>query len=68
MKTNKLFDDYIAKLKRADWFYDYSDDHAVWNQGRIFILELHKLASQVDHDYVHWNYYCTNNDLKNGGQ
>lgn len=62
--AQKEMNQYIAKLKSMDWFYDYSDSYQVWNQGRIQILELYKMASRLDRNYVHWNYYCKNNDLK----
>jgi len=61
------FNGYISKLKNMDWFYDYSDDFKVWNQGSRDVIELIELAKDLDKNFIHWNNYCTNDNLSNGG-
>ena len=34
------FQEYINKLNRHDWFYDYSDDHSVWRSGLASAKEI----------------------------
>lgn len=63
-----LLNTYLKKLKNMDWFYDYSDDFKVWNQGSRDFIELKKYAEKLDQNYIHWNNYCTNAKLRNGGQ
>lgn len=36
--------DYIAHLKRFDWYYAYSDDHGVWLRGERAKKELQSIA------------------------
>lgn len=35
-------EDFMALLQRHDWFYDYSDDHAVWQKGNGEWLKISK--------------------------
>jgi len=49
-----------------DWFYEYSDDFQVWNRGKTELLALYEIASKIDKNFIHWNYYCTNDELKQG--
>jgi len=62
-----LLNTYLKKLKNMDWFYDYSDDFKVWNQGSRDFIELIELAKDLDKNFIHWNNYCTNDKLRNGG-
>ena len=36
--------EYYGMLERFDWFYEYSDDHRIWNSGRSAHAILEKLA------------------------
>ena len=51
-------DQYIKVLKQHDWFYEYSDDHRVWDKGRGKRHELGKLQSEVDPNFDIWNEHC----------
>lgn len=68
IQSADYFNDYTSRLKNMDWFYEYSDDYKVWNKGKSELIALYRIASHIDKNFIHWNYYCTNNDLKNGGQ
>jgi hypothetical protein len=41
-------EEYQAKLKAHDWYYDYSDDHSVWRRGKAERQELWELANESD--------------------
>lgn len=47
--------DYRHKLKGHDWTFEYSDDHSVWQRGRVELAELQRLQGQLDPDYAIWN-------------
>ena len=49
---------YENKLRSHDWFYDYSDDHRVWQQGRDAYQELIRFQQEFDKDYAVWNLYA----------
>ena len=34
-----------ACLKAMDWYYDYSDDHSVWQRGRDKAEEIRQLRN-----------------------
>lgn len=51
-------DDYKSLLARHDWFYDYSDDHGVWQQGSRERSTLYKYQEALDPDYKIWNEYA----------
>jgi len=60
----KSMNEYIERLKYADWFFDYSDDYITWNMGYLEFKKLIEMAKVFDPNYVHWNYYCKNDALK----
>lgn len=60
----KSMNEYIERLKYADWFYEHSDDHMTWHMGYLEFKKLKEMARMLDRNYVYWNYYCKNNDLK----
>ena len=35
---------YYDMLSRHDWYYDYSDDHSVWQRGRDASENLRRIA------------------------
>ena len=41
-------EEYFAKLQSHDWFYEYSDDHSVWQRGGKSLAELKNLAKDND--------------------
>ena len=41
-------EEYFDKLQRHDWFYEYSDDHSVWQRGGKSLAELRNLAKDND--------------------
>jgi hypothetical protein len=48
-------DQYIAQLKAHDWFYEYSDDHRVWQAGRDVIEQLRQAQRTLDPQGIIWN-------------
>ena len=40
--------EYYDLLDRHDWYYDFSDDHGVWNAGRINADKLASLATSQE--------------------
>ena len=41
-------EEFFMKLRRHDWFYEYSDDHGVWQRGQAARYELRQLAKEND--------------------
>ena len=37
---------FYTMLKRHDWYYDYSDDHRVWKEGRENYDRLHTISRE----------------------
>ena len=54
----EAMDDYIAKLKRHDWSYDYSDDHSVWQKGVAERDAIRNLQKIIDPDFEVYNKYA----------
>ena len=46
----KAMDDYIAKLKAHDWYYDMSDDHRAWKAGNDSYKAIMNLKKVLDPD------------------
>lgn len=44
---NDLLTEFTNDLKSHDWFYDYSDDHSVWNRGRNERKQLQNVANTL---------------------
>lgn len=40
MLTLESFNAFVASLARHDWYYDFSDDHSVWNAGRNSMMAI----------------------------
>lgn len=53
-------EEYWQKLKSHDWYYDYSDDHSVWQRGGRSKVELqaacqeNELFARMYTDYSNW--------------
>ena len=43
--------EYYEMLKNHDWYYDMSDDHDVWKNGRDCYLYLAEIANEKKLDY-----------------
>ena len=56
--TENELESYRLALGAHDWFYEYSDDHRVWKQGRDSEIELRRLAARLDPDLVIWSEYA----------
>ena len=56
MKTK--IEEYTELLKKHDWYYDYSDDHSVYERGYRQRNKLHQLAEEIDRDYELYNQYA----------
>lgn len=59
--------DYMLELEKMDWFYDYSDDYSVWCMHQKRLDSLIEYAKKLDKNFVHYNHFCTNDKLRNGG-
>ena len=42
----------LNTLRNHDWYFAYSDDHAVWNRGRVRGLELKNRIKNLDCPYT----------------
>lgn len=51
-------DDYRAALTKHDWFYEFSDDHATWGNGRNQEARLRLMAKTLDPDLTIWKQYA----------
>lgn len=51
-------DDYRAALAAHDWFYEFSDDHSVWGNGRNQEARLRLMAKTLDPDFTIWKQYA----------
>lgn len=51
-------DEYISKLKSHDWFYEFSDDHSVWQRGKAERHDINVLQKELDPDNEVWNQHC----------
>jgi hypothetical protein len=47
--------DYRHLLRTHDWWYDFSDDHRVWQEGSRSRNELNKLQEVLDPDFKIWD-------------
>lgn len=56
--TESEIESYRLALGAHDWFYEYSDDHRVYTQGRDSELALRRLAARLDPDLVIWSEYA----------
>lgn len=58
--AENLIDKYAQLLKTHDWFYDYADDHAIWERGNRERAELHQMYKAFDPSDAKrmWNQYA----------
>lgn len=49
---------YIEALKKHDWFYEFSDDHSVYQRGRAAFMQLLQAQKKLDPKYETWNQYA----------
>jgi hypothetical protein len=54
---NKM-EDYVARLKRHDWYYERSDDHNAYTRGNTARKKIMELAKQLDPEYEIFNQYA----------
>jgi hypothetical protein len=54
---NKM-EDYVARLKRHDWYYDYSDDHNAYMNGSTARRKILELADELDPNHEIFNQYA----------
>ena len=52
------WEDYMDKLRKHDWYYEYSDDHGVWRRGSDERDQLRRLQEEIDSGYKVWNQYA----------
>ena len=62
-KPSISLEEYYAMLERFDWWYDYSDDHRVWQRERDREKYLKALGLTHPQFYSLWNEYY--NFIKN---
>lgn len=43
---------YYDMLANHDWYYDYSDDHSVWQKGRDASSQLRRIADLNGQEYI----------------
>lgn len=57
-------EEFFDRLQYHDWYYDYSDDHSVWQRGLADRADLKDLAKENDkfsimfEDYAEYIYAC----------
>ena len=51
-------EEYKKLLSWHDWYYDYSDDHSVWQRGHGERQDLYRMQDAIDSDYKIWNQYA----------
>lgn len=52
MNSNKVtLSKYYDMLSGHDWYYDYSDDHGVWQRGRDASEHLRRIAESNGQEY-----------------
>jgi len=49
---------YRYLLKKHDWWFEYSDDHRVWNAGWIQLQNIRLQQQKLDPDFTIWNEHC----------
>lgn len=50
--------DYVDRLKRHDWMFQYSDDFGVYMRGREQRRVLQEMQRTVDPDHSIWNEFA----------
>jgi len=44
--------EYFEMLKNHDWYYDFADDHSVWEAGKLEHKRLERIALEKQLDYL----------------
>lgn len=57
-RNEPTLDDYRDALAAHDWFYEFSDDHRVWGNGRNQEARLRLMAKTLDPDLTIWKQYA----------
>lgn len=52
---DSLLSGYIEALKKHDWSYEMSDDHAAWIRGSNERSRLNRMQRELDADFAIWN-------------
>ena len=50
--------DYISRLIRMDWAFEFSDDGDAYRRGRDELIALRQLQIELDPTASHWNKYA----------
>jgi len=53
-------EEYRKTLKAHDWYYNFSDDHRVWQRGLESYKKLTILRKENDPNFSIWNEYAPN--------
>lgn len=51
-------DEYIQALKKHDWYFEWSDDHRMWQAGNAQLKALREAQRQLDPLGTVWNANC----------
>lgn len=51
-------EDYLQALRGHDWYYDYTEDHRVWEAGRNQRDALNDMRKRFDPTGEIWNQYA----------
>ena len=57
-RTLPTMEQYRAALAAHDWFFEFSDDHSVWANGRNQEARLRLMAKTLDPDLSIWREYA----------
>lgn len=44
MEAQEIFD----RIRKVDWYYNYSDDYSVWKKGEASVQEIRQFANSRD--------------------
>lgn len=50
---------YVRDLRKLDWDFEFSDDHAVYLRGAQEVQRLRKIQQEFDASGTLWNQYAT---------
>jgi hypothetical protein len=49
---------YVQHLQYHDWYFNYADDHRVWEAGNAAAHKLHDEQKRLDPEFLVWNQYA----------
>lgn len=58
MEKTRTLEDYVALLRRHDWKYVYSDDHASYLEGSKQRRELELMQRELDPEFKIWEVHA----------